>query len=269
MPARDLTHLIDPDGLDGLLEALRRRGFTPIGPRVRQGAICYDEVDSAADLPAGWTDVQEGGTYRLEQRGDEALFGHNVGPNSWKSHLFPSRLTLWKARRSEEEGLEIDEQPPERPRYAFIGVRSCDLHAIAVQDRTFLEGPWADDDYGARREGAFIVAVNCGQAGGTCFCVSMEHRARGRPRDSTWPSPSCSTRRVTASWSRSGASAAPSCWARSSAGPPRRTTTSRPRPAVSERAASQMGRSSTPRTSGTSSTATASTRAGTRWPTAA
>ena len=53
-------------------------------------------------------------------------------------------------------------------------MRSCDLHAIAVQDRTFLEGSWVDRDYRARREGAFIVAVNCGQAGGTCFCVSMD-----------------------------------------------------------------------------------------------
>jgi ferredoxin len=52
-------------------------------------------------------------------------------------------------------------------------VRSCDLHAILVQDRTFLEGAHVDRDYEARRRNAFIVAVNCGQAGGTCFCVSM------------------------------------------------------------------------------------------------
>jgi ferredoxin len=168
-----LTGVIDRNGLDGLLAALKGRGFTTIGPRVRQGAICYDELDSAAELPAGWTDVQDGGSYRLERRADDALFGHNVGPNSWKSHLFPARLTLWKARRSPDEGIEVEEPPADRPRYAFIGVRSCDLHAIAVQDRTFLEGPWADDDYRARRDGAFIVAVNCGQAGGTCFCVSM------------------------------------------------------------------------------------------------
>ena len=48
------------------------------------------------------------------------------------------------------------------------------MHAIAVQDKTFVEGPWADPDYKARREGAFIVTVNCAKAGGTCFCVSME-----------------------------------------------------------------------------------------------
>jgi sulfhydrogenase subunit beta (sulfur reductase) len=174
MPAEHSPYVMERGGLDELLGALRRRGFTPIGPTVRQGAIVYDELESASDLPAGWTDVQDGGTYRLQRRDDDAMFGHNVGPNSWKNHLFPPTLKLWTARRSEDGELEVEEEVAEPPRHAFIGVRSCDLHAIAVQDRTFVDGPWADRDYQARREGAFIVAVNCGQAGGTCFCVSMD-----------------------------------------------------------------------------------------------
>jgi ferredoxin len=174
MPAEHSPQVIERGGLEELLAALRRRGFTPIGPTVRQGAIVYEELESASDLPAGWTDVQDGGTYRLQRREDDALFGHNVGPNSWKNHLFPPTLKLWTARRSEDGELEVEEEVAEPPRHAFIGVRSCDLHAIAVQDRTFVDGPWADRDYQARREGAFIVAVNCGQAGGTCFCVSMD-----------------------------------------------------------------------------------------------
>ncbi|MET0972666.1 MAG: 4Fe-4S dicluster domain-containing protein [Thermoleophilaceae bacterium] len=167
------SHLIERSALDQLLDALRRRGLTPVGPIVRQGAIVYEELDSAGDLPAGWTDVQEGGSYRLERRDDEAVFGHNVGPESWKRLLFQPTLELWHARRSADGGMEVHEETSERPRYALIGVRSCDLHAIAVQDRIFVEGPWADPDYSARREGAFIVAVNCGQAAATCFCVSM------------------------------------------------------------------------------------------------
>ena len=165
--------LIERLALDQLLDALRRRGFKPIGPTVRQGAIVHEELDSAADLPVGWTDVQEGGTYRLVRRDDEAVFGHNVGPESWKRLLFQPTLELWRVRRSADGGLEVQATPPERPRYALIGVRSCDLHAIAVQDRIFVEGPWAEPDYSARREGAFIVAVNCSQAAATCFCVSM------------------------------------------------------------------------------------------------
>jgi len=52
-------------------------------------------------------------------------------------------------------------------------VRACELHAITIQDKVFLDGPFVDRNYRARREGLFLVAVNCGQAGGNCFCVSM------------------------------------------------------------------------------------------------
>jgi ferredoxin len=37
-----------------------------------------------------------------------------------------------------------------------------------------LDGPFADPNYRARRQGTFIVAVNCGVAGNTCFCASMD-----------------------------------------------------------------------------------------------
>jgi formate hydrogenlyase subunit 6/NADH:ubiquinone oxidoreductase subunit I len=52
-------------------------------------------------------------------------------------------------------------------------VRACELHAIAVHDDVFLHGQYVDPSYRSRRESLFIVAVNCGQAGGNCFCVSM------------------------------------------------------------------------------------------------
>jgi ferredoxin len=160
------------EALDELFAALEARGYTLVGPLVRDRAIVYDELHSSAELPAGWTDVQEGGSYRLERRDDDALFAHNVGPNSWKSHLFPSRLPLWTARRT-NGGLAVDEGRPPPPRYAFIGVRACDLHAIGIQDRVFMDGAYVDRDYMARREGAFVVAVNCSQAASTCFCTSM------------------------------------------------------------------------------------------------
>ena len=63
---------------------------------------------------------------------------------------------------------------PAGPPMAFIGVRACELRAIAIQDRVFLEGQQVDPVYAGRRAGAFLVAVNCGTAAGTCFCVSMQ-----------------------------------------------------------------------------------------------
>ncbi len=164
--------VIERGSLDTLIEALRRRGFTVIGPTVRDQAIVYDELSSIDDLPVGWTDEQDGGTYRLVRRDDEALFGYVVGPRSWKHFLHPPKLTLFRARRNGGE-MEIAEQPDEPPTYAFLGVRSCDLHAIATQDTVLMGGEHPDPHYAARREGAFIIAIQCGEAGGTCFCVSM------------------------------------------------------------------------------------------------
>ncbi len=164
--------VLERSGLDALIGALRERGFTVVGPTVRSRAIVYAELDSAADLPVGWTDVQEAGAYRLEPRGDGALFGHNVGHDSLKSFLFPARVRMWRGRRGDGGRVEVVEER-EEPRYAFIGVRSCDLHAVAIQDRVFLGDRYVDRDYEARRRDAFMVAVNCGQAGGTCFCTSM------------------------------------------------------------------------------------------------
>jgi sulfhydrogenase subunit beta (sulfur reductase) len=159
------------DDLDQLLGAIARRGFRLIGPTVRDGAIVYDDIASSADLPAGWTDEQDGGTYRLRRRDDDALFGYAVGPQSWKRYLFPPTSVVW---RSGQDRAAAEAEAGAGPPLAFIGVRSCELRAIAIQDRVFLGGQHVDPVYAGRREGAFLVAVNCGTAGGTCFCVSMD-----------------------------------------------------------------------------------------------
>ncbi len=164
--------LIAGDQLGALIQTLAGSGYAVIGPTVRAGAIVYDEVRGVADLPAGWTDRQEAGRYRLERREDGALFGYAVGPHSWKRFLHPPAELLWRARRT-EDGFAVEAAPPSPPRFAFLGVRACELHAIAIQDRVFLGGTYRDTGYAARREGAFVVAVNCGTAGGTCFCASM------------------------------------------------------------------------------------------------
>jgi ferredoxin len=168
-----MTRILSVDGVDRLVASLRKRGYTVIGPQVRDGAVVYDELDSGDELPVGWTDIQDGGTYRLERRDDEALFGYAAGPTSWKRFLFPPRVVLWRARQ-DGDGLEVEEEPVAAGRYAFLGVRPCELAAIEIQDRVFLGGRYADRDYAARRQGAFLVAVNCHEPGGTCFCVSMD-----------------------------------------------------------------------------------------------
>ena len=158
--------------LDALLVALRDRGYRLVGPTVRDGAIAYAELDSAAALPAGWTDEQAPASYRLTRREDEALFGYAVGPHSWKAELLPPRVRLWQARR-QNGGFAVDEEPPTAEPTAFIGVRPCELAAIAIQDRVFLEGAYEDRDYAARRADVFLVAVDCGDPSALCFCTAL------------------------------------------------------------------------------------------------
>ncbi len=169
---REKGALLTVDGLSALLDALRADGFQLVGPTVRDGAIVQSEISGVGDLPAGWTEEQDAGTYRLKKRDDGALFGFSSGPHSHKSLFFVPRLRLFQIRRKDQSFVvERDAAPP--PKLCIIGARACDLHAIEIQDRTFLHGPHVDPDYAARREHLFVVAVSCGQAGGTCFCVSM------------------------------------------------------------------------------------------------
>jgi ferredoxin len=164
---------IESAQLDELLEALRRRGHTVIGPVVRDGAIVYDELDSAADLPRGLTDEQEPGHYRLRRRDDEALFGFAVGPHSLKRFQLPADRLIFSARlgRSGElDDIVVDSEPP---RIAVLGVRSCELHARRILERVLLGGSRPDPIERAASERLFLVAVQCAEPAGTCFCASM------------------------------------------------------------------------------------------------
>lgn len=162
---------IDRDGLGLLVDSLRARGYHVIGPTVRDDAIVLAELESAAELPWGVGVTLEAGAYRLRQRDDDAAFGHVAGPQSWKRFLHPPRHTLWSAKKY--EGFVPEEPIEERPRYAFLGVRPCDLRAIRVLDRVLLGGTYSDASYEGRRQDLFMVAIDCTEAGATCFCTSM------------------------------------------------------------------------------------------------
>jgi sulfhydrogenase subunit beta (sulfur reductase) len=168
--------VLDLGGLQDLIDLLGRQGYTVLGPTVRDGAVVPGPVGSVGDLPRGWGDTQEPGTYRLRQRNDEALFGFAADAISWKAALFPARELVWTGSAT-ADGYSVDKghsvtalgDPP----YAILGIRSCDLHAIAIHDRVLVERTDPDVDYSRRRQGAFLVTVVCSDPGGTCFCVSM------------------------------------------------------------------------------------------------
>ena len=164
---------IAKDSLQYVIDHLRRRGYRTIGPQVSESAVIYDDLDNIAQLPLGVIDLQDGGHYRLKQDSSAGYFDHVVGPHSVKNYVFPPRETLLNAART-DGGWEMQTPTQDDPPLAFIGVRSCDLHALAIQDRVFLEGEYVDLAYKSRREQLFLLAVNCRRAAATCFCHSMK-----------------------------------------------------------------------------------------------
>jgi sulfhydrogenase subunit beta (sulfur reductase) len=167
--------VVEATELQRLFDLLRDQGYTIVAPRVRDGAIVVDTVENLQDLPIGWTDLQAPAEYRLEPRADDAIFGFNHGPQSWKNILFPPRQKLWSAART-NGGDDFELQTPQYdpPRLALVGVRACDLAAIAVLDRVFIDSAYGDPMYTERRGNTLLIAVNCSTAASTCFCTSFD-----------------------------------------------------------------------------------------------
>lgn len=159
--------------LNTLLNAFRQQGYEVLGPQVRDDSIVYATLENLADLPQGYQSRQDAGHYHLEYTGHSNYFDITPGPQSWKQYFFPPRSHLCTMMRENGKDWRAQAAPAERKPTALIGVRPCELAAIQVQDRVFLREGLIDPLYLARRESAFILAVNCMHPGGTCFCTSM------------------------------------------------------------------------------------------------
>jgi ferredoxin len=170
--ALDFACVIDRAGLDALIAALHRAGYDVLGPQVEDGAIGYAPLVDGSALPVGLRDETAPGAYRLSQTDSPALFDYTVGPQGAKRELFPPRHVLWHGLRDGAD-FSIEPEPVDVRPTALFGVRACELAAIAIQDRVFMGGDFIDSAYAARRSALFVVAINCGRASGTCFCVSM------------------------------------------------------------------------------------------------
>ncbi len=165
--------ILDSRDIQNLLDALSEKQFVVLGPKIEDGAVIYDQINAVDDLPIGWVDRQDAGSYRLVKSRKKMFFGYVVGPLSLKRFLHPPAEKLWEARR-DGKGLAVTEEAEEPVKRAFIGVRPCELQALAIHDRVLTEGPYVSGSYHQRRRSLFIVAVNCTRPGGTCFCTSMK-----------------------------------------------------------------------------------------------
>jgi len=176
----DETHkVLSVAHLQRLLDVLSVRGYRIVGPIVRDGSVVWETVRLVSDLPIGWRDQQEPGRYRLEQTGSPSVFGVVHGPQSLKPFVFSPREPLLQIERS-KDGFAARPTLPQPEKIAVIGARACDLAGLAIQDRIFLRDAYRDPYYAARREGLFVIAVNCTRALATCFCASTETGPRAK-----------------------------------------------------------------------------------------
>ncbi len=161
--------LLDTAGLHSLVEVLIERGYRVVGPTLRDNAIVLAELQSADDLPRGWGVDVAPGHYRVRRRDDDAAFGHSAGPQSWKQFLHPPRQRLWAGTRD-----GADAAPKTRSRVT---------HSSECAGATWPRlPPWTGCSavrstrttlLSRRRRQTFVVAVNCTEPGGLCFCASM------------------------------------------------------------------------------------------------
>ncbi len=94
------------------------------------------------------------------------------GASAIKPYTFAPHESLWKVMRDEAGRLHFITVLPKPQPIALLGVRACDLAALALQDQHFLHGAHPDPYYQQRREHLLLIGVNCTQAAATCFCVS-------------------------------------------------------------------------------------------------
>lgn len=158
--------------LSTLFDLLIQKGFSLYGPQVVEDVISYDQIDSVAALPQGMTDQQSPGRYRLKSNGDQRQFNWSNGPQAIKPLLNPARDVLWQAKRDSKGQIHFVVPEEQIQKVAVIGAKACDIAALKLQDKHFLKGEYPDPGYQARRNGLFLVAVNCTTTSENCFCVS-------------------------------------------------------------------------------------------------
>jgi sulfhydrogenase subunit beta (sulfur reductase) len=178
IPPKPQPVFLPRTALTDLVAALINRGYAVIAPVVRDGAVRYQPVTAVEQMAHGLRDQQDGGTYRLVAGDPDLMFEEAGTYDSPKRYLFPPAQRLYQFH-VEKEQFVLDAGPPQVPKLAFFGIRPCDVAAIRVQDRVFGYGDpgtlrcESETYYCEARRQAFLVAINCTNPGGTCFCASM------------------------------------------------------------------------------------------------
>lgn len=157
------------NSLSIIFNQLKNLGYVLVGYKVVNDVLRLERLETPEDLASGVEDVQSPGKYFLAPGN---FYRH--GPDSPKKFLYPSSLLL--LRLSPEWDITIDDKPS-NSKFAFFGVKPCDLASIKVLDRVLMN---VDEFYTYVRGNMTVIVENCISPGNTCFCATMGTGPRAR-----------------------------------------------------------------------------------------
>ena len=157
----ETQYFLPQSSLQQIFTALKDKGYQCIAPTIRGDSIVYAPLDDSEKLPWGYSDAQGPAKYQLTQNNNgKQAFAWSNGPSSIKPFLFKQQEVLWRVNKDENGRLSFQPET-ESAAQALIGVRPCDIAAMLVQDKVFLEDQYVDARYHSRRSSLFTVVANC------------------------------------------------------------------------------------------------------------
>ena len=63
---KEIIYKVSVPEFGKLFSCFQEKGYTIVGPTIKDQAIVYSELDAVSDLPIGWTDDQGPGFYRIK-----------------------------------------------------------------------------------------------------------------------------------------------------------------------------------------------------------
>ncbi|MEJ5173458.1 MAG: 4Fe-4S dicluster domain-containing protein [Hydrogenothermaceae bacterium] len=163
-------YILTIDQLEELYSIIKDE-YKLISPTLKDGVIQYSQNIDFKDLPFGYTQMESAGFYTVKTT-DDCYFSYIRPYNSLKQFLRPPKVNFMTVRRI-DNNLTF-EYHLKYEKYAFFDVRRCDLKALYILDKVFIENKYPDIQYKTVRENMFIVGVNCLKASDVCFCESMD-----------------------------------------------------------------------------------------------
>ena len=124
-----------------------------------------------------WADDSGEGKPRISRAEKEQIPDYRLprfrAAESWKSLVLPPKQKVADYPGEAMKDLEVT--PTRR---VLFGLAQCDLAGIRIFDRVYREDPeFVDPFYVSRRDGLFIVTVDCSDTHDTCFC----NLVKGKP----------------------------------------------------------------------------------------